>query len=837
VAPTIRPGSSLNLHEERRYFAGVAVIGQQAAEALAYAHGQGIVHRDIKPSNLLLDIEGRLWIADFGLARADDSEALTRTGDIVGTLRYMAPERFHGQADAKSDVYGLGITLYELLALRPAFEQANRGALVQQIAHLEPLRLRNLDPRIPRDLETIVLKAMAKEPEHRYATAAALAEDLRRFLTDQPIHARRTSWCERVWRLCRRNPLVASLATFVAFLLLVIAGGLGWVAHDRSARHAALAEEVNRAMENAGTLIKVQEWTDARAALERGETLLAAAGYEVPAHFAELHEDLNMAVLLEEIHRRPKAADFFTGRQQDFEYEQAFKRYGIDLARVSVTEAASRIQARAIRQELCRALDFWSSMRRRAGNANEPDWKQLLAVARAADADPWRNRLREALERHDRQALLDLAQSAQVGELPPATLHLLGIALGEVGAPEQAAAFLRQAWREHPGDLWINDALGWIYQSTLHQPDEALRFYTAALALRPRNPYMTFCIGRVLAEKASFQEALAEFSKALEFKPDYEAALWSRASVLLKLGEPGKALGDYGTVIGRSPDSPWSWYMRGQGYQELREWNNALADYTSAISTEPKFTPAWNRRAYIECVLGQWAPAAADYAKVVELAPTYVYAWFQSAYLRLQVGDDTGYRQLCAGMRERFGQSTNPDEIALLAHACALAPQAPGNATWVRQLAEKRMSLTPPGSVHYLWSLHVLGLAYYRAGLYERAIECLEKSLNDHPNWKSNTSNMFLLAMAHQRLRHDADSWQWLDRARQASPPHTGPELERPNDFTPLGREWLEWIGLQLLQREAEELFSVTGRIFLSPKGAARHISSYGFIRAVQPKR
>jgi len=211
-------------HSSRQYFQSVARIGVQVADALAYAHGQGILHRDIKPSNLLLDTQGTVWVTDFGLAKATaDQEDLTHTGDIVGTLRYMAPERFSGQADVRSDLYSLGLTLYELLALRPAFEEADRNKLIQQVMHSEPPRLRRLNPAAPRDLETIVLKAIARDPAQRYQTPAELADDLKRFVEDRPIQARRASTQERLWRWCRRNPVVASLTAAVAGLLVAVA--------------------------------------------------------------------------------------------------------------------------------------------------------------------------------------------------------------------------------------------------------------------------------------------------------------------------------------------------------------------------------------------------------------------------------------------------------------------------------------------------------------------------------------------------------------------------------------------------------------------------------------
>ena len=157
----------------RPYFKSVARIGLQTAEALDYANRQGVLHRDVKPSNLLLDNQGNVWLTDFGLAKSADDDDLTTTGDILGTIRYMAPERFQGECDARSDVFALGLTLYELVALRPAYCESDRFKLIEQIRHGEPSRLQSLSARVPRDLETIIHKALAHEPSRRYATAAA----------------------------------------------------------------------------------------------------------------------------------------------------------------------------------------------------------------------------------------------------------------------------------------------------------------------------------------------------------------------------------------------------------------------------------------------------------------------------------------------------------------------------------------------------------------------------------------------------------------------------------------------------------------------------------------
>lgn len=234
------------------YCRSIAKVGQQAASALAYAHARGILHRDIKPSNLLLDASGTVWITDFGLAKANDSDDLTGTGEVVGTLRFIPPERFRGESDARGDVYSLGLTLYELLTLRPAFDSPERVRILEQVLHTEPPRPRVIDPRIPRDLETIVLKAMAKEPGRRYQSAAELADDLQRFLEDRPIQARRDRLHERMIRWGRRNPVVAALTAAVTVLMLL--GGIGGTAaalhfQSRAAEEARLktAAEQSRA--------------------------------------------------------------------------------------------------------------------------------------------------------------------------------------------------------------------------------------------------------------------------------------------------------------------------------------------------------------------------------------------------------------------------------------------------------------------------------------------------------------------------------------------------------------------------------------------------------------
>ena len=197
--PPRSPGSTLHNRERCQ---ATARLGHQAALAIEHAHEVGVIHRDIKPSNLLIDGRDHLWVADFGLARLPHGDHdLTRTGDLVGTVRYMSPEQVRGEregVDARTDIYGLGVTLYELLTLRPAFDARDRQELLRRILHDEPTSPRRVNPSIPRDLETIILKAMEKEPSARYGSARELADDLKHFLDDQPVRARApASWTIR----------------------------------------------------------------------------------------------------------------------------------------------------------------------------------------------------------------------------------------------------------------------------------------------------------------------------------------------------------------------------------------------------------------------------------------------------------------------------------------------------------------------------------------------------------------------------------------------------------------------------------------------------------------
>ena len=274
--------SPWRLSSNSNFFRNVARIGQQAAEALHCAHEHGIVHRDIKPGNLMIDGRGKLWVTDFGLARIESDAGMTITGDLVGTLRYMSPEQALARrviVDSRADIYSLGITMYEFLTFRPAFEELDRKRLLRQIAFDEPQSPRSINASVPRDLQTIILKAMSKDPEERYATAEEMADDLRRFRIDEPIFAKPPSVAARIRKWSRRHVEIVGTALVASICLVVVLAVATLIVLSgrralRQQREVALRES-KRAV--AASVIAQKQTIASQAAEAWSRTLLYAA--------------------------------------------------------------------------------------------------------------------------------------------------------------------------------------------------------------------------------------------------------------------------------------------------------------------------------------------------------------------------------------------------------------------------------------------------------------------------------------------------------------------------------------------------------------------------------
>jgi serine/threonine protein kinase/Flp pilus assembly protein TadD len=594
-----------------------AMLGMQAALALEHAHQLGVVHRDIKPANLLVesisrfaleetgaeDERVRLWVTDFGLAHCRHGPVgLTVTGDLVGTLRYMSPEQAQAQptgVDHRTDIYSLGATLYELVTLEPAFDDRDRQELLRQIALDEPKPVRKVNKSIPSDLETILLKAMAKNPAERYGTAQELANDLRRFLMDEPILARRSTTLERARRWARRHrAAMVSAAVALLAALTVLAGSVGWIMRDRAARQARRIAAVQAALKEAQRFQEEGLRPQAQAAAKRAEVLLQDTRAE-PAlaervnrllrNLAEQEADVRLVARLEAI--RLRQADMkdhrFVLEQSRVEYQQAFETYGLQTDVATAEQAAAVLRRRppSVRSTLLAALDDWLILARYE-KAPEAGW--LKKVLSAADSDLWRQGVRAAREKNDRQAMEKLAREVDTAVEPLEALFVLEMGLRQRGAGAAALALLRRAQQAFPGDFWINHDLGMALGNyDPPQNEEAIRFLTVAVALRADSAGVRLNLGHALARSGRLDEAIVAYRQAIGLKPGYSMAHLHLGLVLAEKGDLDEAVAACRRASKLKPDHGDAYYALGCLLDRTGRVDLALPAYRRAIELMP----------------------------------------------------------------------------------------------------------------------------------------------------------------------------------------------------------------------------------------------------------
>jgi serine/threonine protein kinase/Flp pilus assembly protein TadD len=612
----------------REFFQTVARLGIQAAEALDHAHQQGILHRDIKPANLLLDVRGNLWITDFGLARFQTDTRLSLTGDRVGTLRYMSPEQALAKrvvVDHRTDIYSLGVTLYELLTLEPPFQGTDREELLRQVAFEEPRPPRRLNKRIPAELETIVLKAMEKNPAERYATAQELASDLGRFLRDEPVRARRPTLVQRARKWSRRHRAVVVASTVVLALALVLLGATGgWVVQRRLAAEG----EALGALAEATDWQKQQRWPEARAAARRAEGLLTGGGggAALRQRVSELLEDLAMVEQLEQIRlEQSQVVDsHFDIAGADAKYAQAFRDYGVDVE-TRGPEAAAWIRTRSIAVELAAALDNWAIARRAAKGKEDPSWKHLLVIARDADPESLRTQVRLALESRSKASLEQLAETLRGTDVSATTLCLVGGALRDLGASAPAIPLLREGQRRYPGDFRLNEDLGFLLMDAKPpQLQEAIRFYTAALALRPQSPGAYVNLASAFSDQGRRDEAVTALRRAIELQSNYAMPYYNLGIILRQQGQLDEAVTAYRKAIEIKPDFANAQCNLGLALRDQGRVEEATAAYQEAMRLEPNNAVAYNLLGALLCdKKHDYDGAIAAFRKAIQLKPDF----------------------------------------------------------------------------------------------------------------------------------------------------------------------------------------------------------------------
>jgi serine/threonine protein kinase/Flp pilus assembly protein TadD len=610
------------------YWRQVAQLGVQAAEALDHAHQMGIVHRDVKPANLLLDGRGNLWVTDFGLAQVQSDHRLTLSGDLVGTLRYMSPEQALARRvvlDHRTDVYSLGATLYELLTLQPVFSGSDRQELLRQIAFDEPLPPRRLNKAIPAELEVIVLKALEKDPAERYATAAELADDLGSWLEDRPLRARAPSLLQRARKWARRRRgLVAAAAACLLVALAVLAGSVGWVASAQTERRRATEVVVGQALDESADWQRQRRLPEALSAAQRAAGLLAGgeAGDALRRRVQDRVADLQWLKQLENV-RLELTAD--RDRHHDFAgadagYTEFFRAGGVDVARLAPEEAGEGIRRSTVAVEVAAVLDHWSYVRWQVRGPDDPTRKGLLRVARAADPDGWRGRVRQALGRRDAKGLVELVRPDEVGRLLPSTLSAVAALLRGGAVGDRAEALLREGQRQHPNDFWTNQELAlFLHRSQPPRLEEAIRFFTAAVVLRPQSPGAHTNLGAALRDKGQLDEAITEHRAAIRLNKDHAVAHTNLGLALQTKGQWDEAIAEYRAAIRLNKDDALAHNNLGAALYAKGQWDEAIAACRTAIRLKKDYAEAHNNLGAALYAKGQLDEAIACYRAAIRL--------------------------------------------------------------------------------------------------------------------------------------------------------------------------------------------------------------------------
>jgi serine/threonine protein kinase/Tfp pilus assembly protein PilF len=600
----------------RSYYRRVAELMAQAAEALEHAHGLGIVHRDVKPGNLLVDAAGKLWVGDFGLARLGAEAGLTLSGDLLGTLRYMAPEQAlarHGLVDHRADVYGLGATLYELLTLRPAVTATERAEVLRQVAFEEPVAPRKLDKAIPVELETVALKCLAKNPAERYATAGELAEDLRRWLADQPIRARRPSLVQRARRWARRHRALAGGGA--AALLVGLCAALAVLGLKNRELTAATAREH-------------QTRTEAEAARDAAEERFALAQGAVDQYLAKITEDPELRDKhgLHELRKRllQTAVPFYEklaqqkpgNAEQEANRARAYARLGSVRSLLGETAAALTEfeQTRAIFARL--AADFPTAPEYREGLAGSHYGRgnQLANLGKRPEAEA---EYRRALALWE-QLAADFPTVPAYRQGLASSHNDLGRVLGELGKRPDAEAEYRRAIA-----LWERLAADF----------RAVPAYREGLAHSRHN------LGMVLVDLGKRPEAETEYRRAIalhaQLVTDFPAVPAYRQDLAKHHDNLGQLLQDLGKRVEAETEHR----------QALDIWNRLAADFPTVPAYRQGLAASHNSLGVLLRALGKQPEAEAQYRQSL-------------AHLKQLVADFPtvpAYRQTLAGSHMNLG--------------------------------------------------------------------------------------------------------------------------------------------------------------------------------------
>ena len=606
-----------------------ASVVESLARAIHVAHTAGIVHRDLKPANILLSADGTPKISDFGLARPFEGQNdITRDVARIGTPSYMAPEQIvakPGTIGPPADIYALGATLYELLTGRPPFRGETTTETERQLLTREPVPPSQLNAKVPRDLETICLKCLQKEPPLRYENAAALADDLARFREGRPIRARPVGWAARVWRWSKRNPTGAALvATAIVVAMTASAGGIWFVQQKAEQRAEAfrhgieLRNETVTALAQAVSFRKGFHFREARELLEEANQRLEPAGPEdLRRQVAQCQADLNLVEQLDAARFRGTMVvrGRFDPTQPEPFYASAFAQSGLGKPLDDAAVVAARVRSSAVRAEIVDALDDWASITR---DPHRREW--LFDIARQVDPDPERNLVRQPELWDGPGGAAQPIPKLQADKISPQMATALARLMQARGL--DAIAPLAAVQSRIPQDFWLNFELGNVLFRT-HRQDEALAYGRVALALRPQSGVAHSALGAVLLEMGRVDEAIDQCREALDIDPTYGEAQFNLGAALLSKGKLDEAISHLREAIAINPKFSDAYVSLGVALQSMNRLDEAVNAFEEAIQLDPRNAVAHNNLGIALRLQDRPDEAIAQYREAVNIDPKF----------------------------------------------------------------------------------------------------------------------------------------------------------------------------------------------------------------------